>query len=123
MELAALGSRIKAERKRQGLTLETLAEKLGISRNFLWEIEAGRKAPALSTLYRLGVTLNISIDYLLGTSAERRSLGSAPTTERDRELNRITQTLSLCEAEELALVSDVVRDLTRYLNRKKSGDA
>ena len=120
MELAALGSRIKAERKRQGLTLETLAEKLGISRNFLWEIEAGRKAPALSTLYRLGVTLNISIDYLLGTSAERRSLGSVPATERDRALARITQALSRCETAELALVADIVQDFTRYLERRKS---
>ena len=119
MDLSALGGKIKLERKRQGLTLEALSEKLGISRNFLWEIEAGRKAPALPTLYKLGVTLNISIDYLLGLSDENKRLaGVTYTTERDLELSRITRELNGYGLKELLLLSNVISDFSKYLGRK-----
>lgn len=54
MDLKAMGVRIKAERKRQKLTIEQLAEKIGISRNFMWEIQEGKKAPAIHTLVNIG---------------------------------------------------------------------
>lgn len=63
-----MGKRIKQECKRQKLTLETFAEIVGISRNFLWKIEVGKKAPALQTLYTLSRKLDISVDYLMGLS-------------------------------------------------------
>ena len=119
MDLSLLGSKIKAERKQQGLTLETLSERLGISRNFLWEIEAGRKAPALHTLYNLGLTLNVSIDYLMGISPERRKLnGEGQSTQRDLELSRIMKALNGYALDELSLVSDMIRDFSKYLEKK-----
>lgn len=118
MDLSTLGMKIKSERKRQGLTLEALSEKLGISRNFLWEIEAGRKAPALPTLYNLGVALNVSIDYLLGLSEEQKRIdGQHYTTERDLELSRISKELSGYRIEELMLVSDILSDLSKYFGQ------
>ena len=68
MELSLMGERIKHIRAEQKLTLEKLSERVGISRNFLWEIEDGRKAPALSTLCGICRELNVSADYLLGFS-------------------------------------------------------
>ncbi len=70
MNLSLLGERIKLIRTKQKLTLEKLSERLGISRNFLWEIEAGRKAPAIQTLHKICKELRVSADYLLGFSAE-----------------------------------------------------
>lgn len=64
-----MGERIKHARKKQGLTLEKLSEKVGISRNFLWEIEDGRKAPAVTTLYNICNELQVSADYLFGFSS------------------------------------------------------
>lgn len=119
MDLSLMGSRIKAERKRLNLTLETLSEQVGISRNYLWEIEAGRKTPALNTLFNIGVTLNVSIDYLLGASAEKKSISStSPATERDLELARITKVLNEYETKELSLISNVIHDLSRYFEQK-----
>lgn len=119
MDLSFLGMKIKAERKEQGLTLEALAEKVGISRNFLWEIEAGRKAPALPTLYNLGATLNISVDYLLGLSAEKRSAAIEPyTTERDLELSRIIKELNGYGMKELLLISNLISDFSKYFGQK-----
>lgn len=119
MDLSLLGSKIKAERHHQGLTLEVLSEKLDISRNFLWEIEAGRKAPALSTLYNIGITLNVSIDYLLGISIEKKSIsGNSPATERDLEIARIMRALNEYEVKELSLISNVIHDFSRYFEQK-----
>ncbi len=119
MDLLLLGSKIKLERKRLNLTLEVLSEKVGISRNYLWEIEAGRKAPALNTLCNLGITLNVSIDYLLGVSDEKKSLNNnSPVTERDLAIMQIMKKLNECDAKELLFVSDVIDDITKYLQRK-----
>ena len=119
MDLSLMGSKIKAERKRLNLTLETLSEQIGISRNYLWEIEAGRKTPALNTLFNLGVTLNVSIDYLLGASAEKKSIsGNPPATERDLEIARIMKALNEYEVKELSLISNVIHDFSRYFEQK-----
>lgn len=119
MDLSLLGSRIKSERNHHNLTLEVLSEKVGISRNYLWEIEAGRKAPALNTLYNLGIALNVSIDYLLGATAERRTIsGDFPATKRDLEIAQIVQALNEYEVKELSLISDVIKDFSKYLERK-----
>jgi len=66
LKLKILGERIKNVRNEKKLTLESFSEQVGISRNFLWEIEAGRKAPAINTLYMISKELNVSLDYLFG---------------------------------------------------------
>ena len=68
MDFDLLGERIKFARTGKGLTLEKLSEKIDISRNFLWEIEDGRKAPALPTFYKICDSLDVSADFLLGFS-------------------------------------------------------
>ena len=70
MNLSLLGERIKFTRTDQKLTLEKLSERVGISRNFLWEIEAGRKAPAIQTLHNICKELRVSADYLFGFSSK-----------------------------------------------------
>ncbi len=64
-----MGERIKHVRAERRLTLEKLSERVGISRNFLWEIEDGRKVPALRTLCSICRELKVSADYLLGFSS------------------------------------------------------
>lgn len=119
MDGKLLGERIKSERKRHGLTLEMLSESVGISRNYLWEIEAGRKAPALGTLCELGVVLNVSIDYLLGVSAERRALSDdGSRTWRDKQMELINGAVNDLGDRELMLLSDILSDFFKYLDRK-----
>ncbi len=90
-----MGEKIKTARMNKKLTLEKLSEKIGISRNFLWEIEAGRKAPAIQTLYKIGESLNVSIDYLFGFN-EQPVLNKKNTNKYDNIYELI---LSLDEKE------------------------
>jgi transcriptional regulator with XRE-family HTH domain len=63
-----LGNNIKDIRKKISLTREKLAEKINVSPRFLADVESGKVGVSLSTLKNLCYALNVSADYLLGTS-------------------------------------------------------
>ena len=66
IDLNVLGQNIRRERKRQCLTIEQLAEKAGISDNFLGKIERGDGNPSLTTMDAIACALHVSIDFLKG---------------------------------------------------------
>jgi transcriptional regulator with XRE-family HTH domain len=70
LDLAALGSRVRAERARKRLSLNELAGKAGVSRSMLSAVERGSKAPTVLVLDRIATGLDTSIARLLGE--ERR---------------------------------------------------
>jgi transcriptional regulator with XRE-family HTH domain len=59
-----IGSRLREERERQGLSLRKLAGRLDISPSALSQIETGRSRPSVSTLYAIVSELGISFDEL-----------------------------------------------------------
>ena len=64
-----LGAVIRAERKRQGLTLDELSEKVGVTAAHLSYVENGKRGVSTEQLNKLGVTLQIPAAFLtvLGT--------------------------------------------------------
>ena len=64
IDLKAMGKNIRQERKRQLLTIEKLAEKAGITDNFLGKIERGEGTPSLQTIDSIACALGVSIDFL-----------------------------------------------------------
>lgn len=68
INLEMLGKRIKQGRLRQDLTQFALAEEVGVSQNFLGDIERGVKAPSVTTAIRLANVLNISLDVMFAES-------------------------------------------------------
>lgn len=65
MNLAEIGSRIKSERKRQGISQERLAEMINVSPHYIYEIERGIKAMSLETLINITQALKMSADYVI----------------------------------------------------------
>lgn len=65
MDLVAIGKRIKAERKKNGLTQEALAERLDVSAHYIYELERGMKAMSVPVLMQIAQTLHVSTDSLL----------------------------------------------------------
>lgn len=61
---AALGRRVRSLRQEQGLSLQACAERTGLSRRFLVEIEAGRANPSLAKLAALAQSLKIGLGQL-----------------------------------------------------------
>jgi transcriptional regulator with XRE-family HTH domain len=60
-----LGARIRAERRRQDLTQERLAEMSDISDSFMGHIERGGRVLSIETLAKLANALNVSIEYII----------------------------------------------------------
>lgn len=60
MTNALLGQRLRQQRKKRGLTIEQLAEMIGLSKNYVSLIERGRKLPSMATLIKIVNSLHIS---------------------------------------------------------------
>ena len=77
----ALGRRVIDLRGRDGLTLDQLAKRAGMDRNYLWRIEEGRQNLSFRNVARLakalGVTLSELVDGidLSGITLESRAYG------------------------------------------------
>lgn len=61
-----LGERVREQRRKRGLTLEALAEKVGSSKSYMWEIENKDVArPSAEKLAQIAAALETTADYLL----------------------------------------------------------
>lgn len=61
----ALGERIKQRRLELGWTQEALAQKAGISKGFLSDLENGKRGISAETLLDIGRVLGVSLDSLM----------------------------------------------------------
>ena len=64
--LVERGARIRIARSRAGLSVADIAEKVGISRQGICQIEQGRYGGKIDTLIAIARALNVSIADLLG---------------------------------------------------------
>lgn len=69
--LTLLASRIRANRKRLGLTIEALAGASGIDAGYLAHVETASKTPSLSVLAKLMNSLDVSPEELLGRTTPK----------------------------------------------------
>jgi len=61
-----LGDRVRELRQKRGLTLEALADRVGSSKSYMWEIENKDVArPSAEKLHQIAVALETTTDYLL----------------------------------------------------------
>ena len=63
-DLVESGKRIKALRKKNGLTQEKLAEQLGIAVNIVARIEIGNRGISIDLAIELAVRFNTTLDYI-----------------------------------------------------------
>lgn len=97
-----IGKRIRDLRIMQKLTQAQFAELIGISVNFLSEIETGKKGMSQDTLYRLCTNFSVSSDYILfGTEKNDDSISSSMIIEYVNSL----------DSKELELLSNYLNSL------------
>ena len=83
----SFGKKIKEARSSRNLTQGELAEKIGISQNFLGDIERGIKLPSLSKLILISNTLKVSLDFLFSDSLDNIIYEPDETYYTDKQLN------------------------------------
>ena len=65
-----IGRMVRERRQSRRLSLAELAEHTGLSKTYLWQIEAGRSEPGAGAVLRLCRKLGLSADDLLGVREE-----------------------------------------------------
>ncbi len=94
-----IGARIKYLRRGRGLTQEQIAERTGLSVNYLSRIERGLENPTLDTLLGLAKALKVepldlfTFDHEADSKRLRRVLAHLVSEARDDQLSQVTKVL------------------------------
>lgn len=77
-EDAGIGATIRALREARELTITQLAEKVGVSRQFMGFIESGKRHAGLAHIRAIAETLDVPLDAINGAAVKRlRALADA----------------------------------------------
>jgi transcriptional regulator with XRE-family HTH domain len=82
--LGPVGARLRAHREEAGLSLRKLARNIGVSPSLISQIEHGKAAPSVGTLYAIVSELGVSMDELFfegGVRAPEPEEESVPNTD------------------------------------------
>lgn len=72
--VSLIGGRVRAARQSRGLTLDALAERSGVSRRMLVNVEQGASNASIATLLRLSDALGIGLPDLVAPGDDRRTV-------------------------------------------------
>ena len=86
----ALATRVRNLRKQQGLSLENLAERSGVSRSMISLIERGETSPTAVVLEKLAVGLGVVFASLFDPPAAPRSTGAGVVRRHAEQSDDIT---------------------------------
>lgn len=108
-----IGRNIQRIRKEQGLTLDVLSEKSGVSKAMLSQIESEKVNPTVATVWKISQGLNVEINGLIAGGDEprrsfrvtrRHDITSLETDEKGLHM-RVLSPVSLVEDLEMYLLS------------------
>jgi transcriptional regulator with XRE-family HTH domain len=108
--LSDIGTRLKSERKKQGLTQQALAEKSSTKQDYIAQIERGSRNPSLRTFMNILSSLDVSTDYLIyGTSKARNN-------EMEGLMNDFYSFFSRRSVNDVAAYYEIVRFMSKYVD-------
>lgn len=105
MDLTTIGKNIRKYRIKSKLRQEDLAEKVGISPNYMGIVERGEKIPSLETFIIIANALGVSADMLLTEVIHTGYIGKA--SELSNKLDKLPP-------KERQRILDVVDTLLRH---------
>lgn len=102
-----IAENIRSARLAKSLSQENLAEKTGVSANYIYQIESGRVRIGLSALLKIKEVLGIPASELFGE--ENRAVFEEPG------LKEVFLIIKNAPKKEQIIISDMVRNLSRSL--------
>lgn len=103
------GQRLRKQRKRLGFTQEAISEKIKITPSFYSQIETGVRKAGINTFVKLSKELSVSLDYILGNTADIPSSENLDDTEY-----KIFHHLKNFSPREKELVLNIITSLEKY---------
>ena len=114
MRPKSVGSRIRYVRTQRELTLDQLAEKAGISKSFLWEVEHDRSDIGGERILRVANALGASLEFLLRGEPAPKDY-QPPVIEIPGELGELAEEIGLTYQQTVALL-----DIERSVRARRS---
>ncbi len=119
MDINLLAVRIRNARKLRGVTMEQLADELGMNKSTIQRYEAAKiAAPKRPVLQAIALCLNVNVDWLTGDSESIEPVpGEAEVTrylsllEKRPELRSLLKTAENAKAEQVQAVVDFLTAL------------
>ena len=116
IDLKEIGSRIRKEREKLGLSREKFAEFVGLSSYYIGQIERGDRTMSLESLVKISTSLNASIDFILKGYTRymenilvKETIDENYKHELDEEVKDILSLLSNTSKEDLRLIRDMIK--------------
>ena len=98
-----MGRRVRNRREAKNLSREELAESLGVSPQFVADIEYGNKGVSIKRLYLMCQVLDVTADYLLA--------GNIYSRDEDEEAIKVREEimglLQKCDAKQLQGIREI----------------
>ena len=94
------GKRVKTSRKQIGMTVETLAECVDRTENYINRLEKGEKSCSVHTIHQLSKALKVSTDFLL--------YGKVQKDEDYKAEEIINNIIKRCDKKEINIIKNVI---------------
>ena len=104
-----IGKIIKYYRQQKGLTQEEFAEAIGVSPGYVSRLERGIKRASLDTLIEISITLEVTLDSLVGVKSKKE-------IENDKET---TEFLLECTEYERNIINDTIKAMKESIIRNR----
>lgn len=124
INLKDIGSRIREEREKLGLSREKFAEIVELSSYYIGQIERGERNMSLETLLKISSSLNISIDYILKGYTHymenilaKEAIEDNYKEEMDEEIKEILSLISGTSKDDLILIKDIIKLILPNINK------
>jgi transcriptional regulator with XRE-family HTH domain len=119
-----IGSNIRYERKKRNLTIEDLAEIIGMAPGFLGLIERGQRGTSIKNLVRIAEIFSISLDQLVTVDLRNLEVtnvkeGKETKKSRSGKLSTLSSIIKNMTEDELEYIITIVKAL-RKLTRSNS---
>jgi transcriptional regulator with XRE-family HTH domain len=105
-----LGGRIKEQREKAGMTQEELSEAVGLSQNFLSQLENGRRKPSIDTVDSIASVLKQPLHSFFLFSSGKKTPKKSPLKNYDA----LIRTLN---SKEQSFLSDVLMETASKLRK------
>ena len=117
-----IGSNIRYERHKRGLTIEELSNCIGIGSGFLGLIERGYRGTSVANLCRIADFFEITLDQLIRTTLSTQEKADAVNEEEEEVIenkkNTVSTIMNSCDENELDMMITVAKALKKYTRRK-----
>jgi len=115
--MRTIAEKIKEAREMLGISQETLAERIDVSKRSVTAYETGNAKPRGTTTRKLARALNVSLNYLLNDEIEDPKYG----IEKDHHLENVYEVYGASAEEEARMLLD--RNMALFAGGKLSQEA